>query len=542
MTRQRHKYDLFISHASEDKAAFAEPLAVALRRWGLRVWFDKFSLTVGDSLRDSIEMGLANSRYGVVIFSPRFLAKKWPRVELNGLFARQMQGKKTILPILHEITIAEMIKVMPIQADGVALKSSDGVEPVARSLVEVIRPSLLKLEVKKDIAFEATDSFIEVAKAQNPGYDFTVHSGGLDLPTRAGTVATVRTNAHRIDVRVSNPALIKEPPTLKIGFKGEGAFKMLDLYRTGRQQSWESGEFKYLGGSLPLMPPFAQDGGKLIMGPGRAGIPPKPIRLEFGSLNPLTLPLMEMRPMRSGTEELELMISHHSSPLTIALVCPLGERRNIECNFSARLIGKSFTQCEKAIKALDRLKAGDTMRLIDIETEKVLMQGPCSLEPLNEEVYPAGLRLLISLVSQIEAHFSCRLDFPEAISDEEEEILGILDSLLNNRPYWNGITATATIEKGEGDSAMTQRQIIAGLPVMLFQEPASFPGHFNLFGKRIPLPAWGFYTEKLSSRGSEADLSTFDRASPGDELEVKFEAETPTIVRWKHSIESPGRR
>jgi hypothetical protein len=48
---KKRMFDVFISHASEDKEAFVEPLATELRKRGLKVWFDKFELKVGDSLR-----------------------------------------------------------------------------------------------------------------------------------------------------------------------------------------------------------------------------------------------------------------------------------------------------------------------------------------------------------------------------------------------------------------------------------------------------------------------------------------------------------
>lgn len=67
------EWDLFISHASEDKEKIARPLAEALRKEGFKVWYDEFTLKIGDSLRRSIDYGLANSRYGLVILSPNFL-------------------------------------------------------------------------------------------------------------------------------------------------------------------------------------------------------------------------------------------------------------------------------------------------------------------------------------------------------------------------------------------------------------------------------------------------------------------------------------
>lgn len=73
------EYDVFICHASEDKEGFVEPLAKALVSAGYRVWYDEFTVKVGDSLRRSIDEGLANSRYGVVVFSQAFFAKNWTR-------------------------------------------------------------------------------------------------------------------------------------------------------------------------------------------------------------------------------------------------------------------------------------------------------------------------------------------------------------------------------------------------------------------------------------------------------------------------------
>ena len=79
------KYDVFISHAGEDKDAIVRPLAHALRERGVSVWYDEFSLRVGDSLRRSIDLGISNSRFGLVVLSKPFFAKGWSQYELDGL-------------------------------------------------------------------------------------------------------------------------------------------------------------------------------------------------------------------------------------------------------------------------------------------------------------------------------------------------------------------------------------------------------------------------------------------------------------------------
>ncbi|GAG97464.1 unnamed protein product, partial [marine sediment metagenome] len=51
---QGRVHDVFISHASEDKHEIVRPLANALINEGLDVWYDEFTLRIGDSLRQKI--------------------------------------------------------------------------------------------------------------------------------------------------------------------------------------------------------------------------------------------------------------------------------------------------------------------------------------------------------------------------------------------------------------------------------------------------------------------------------------------------------
>lgn len=134
-------WDVFVSHASEDNETIARPLAQALREQRLRVWFDEFELKVGKSLLGSIDRGLAECDFGVVILSPSFFAKRWPRHELAGLVAREGTEPKIILPVWHNISATEIAFHSPVLADRKATLSSEGIEHVVSELLEVIRPS-----------------------------------------------------------------------------------------------------------------------------------------------------------------------------------------------------------------------------------------------------------------------------------------------------------------------------------------------------------------------------------------------------------------
>lgn len=132
-------YDVFISHAFEDKEDFVRRLAEALRNAGLKVWYDEFSLGLGDSIRESIDRGLAASRYGVVILSHNFFSKDWPQRELGAMFATMKTSERRILPIRHGLSTQEVQKYSPMIAGIHSVDSSEGIDEVVTQIVKVCR-------------------------------------------------------------------------------------------------------------------------------------------------------------------------------------------------------------------------------------------------------------------------------------------------------------------------------------------------------------------------------------------------------------------
>jgi hypothetical protein len=141
---QNNQWDLFISHASEDKQTFVEPLAHALDAFGVTVWYDRFSLALGDSLSRSIDHGLANARFGLVVLSPAFFAKKWPEYELRGLVANEIAGGNKVIPVWHNVTKEDVLAFSPPLADKLAVQSSDGTPvQIAVGIIRLVRPDIL---------------------------------------------------------------------------------------------------------------------------------------------------------------------------------------------------------------------------------------------------------------------------------------------------------------------------------------------------------------------------------------------------------------
>lgn len=134
-------FDVFISHASEDKDSVARPLARHLEEHGLKVWIDECELALGDSLRRKIDDGLARSRYGVVVLSPSFFGKEWPNRELDGLVAREDGSEKVVLPIWHDINAGDVVKYSPLLAGRVAISTSRGIPQVAAAVHAAVERS-----------------------------------------------------------------------------------------------------------------------------------------------------------------------------------------------------------------------------------------------------------------------------------------------------------------------------------------------------------------------------------------------------------------
>lgn len=131
-------YDFFISHASEDKEPIALPIYKVLTQLGFKVWFDRAQISMGDSIVDKIQDGLSHSKYGIVILSKNFFAKKknWTKRELDAFLMRDISIKNTILPIWHKVDLDYVLEHSPFLASKYAISSDKGIEDVAREILK----------------------------------------------------------------------------------------------------------------------------------------------------------------------------------------------------------------------------------------------------------------------------------------------------------------------------------------------------------------------------------------------------------------------
>jgi hypothetical protein len=131
-------HDVFISHASEDKDDFVRSLANSLISHGLNVWYDEMTLRIGDSLRQKIDKGLANSRVGLVVLSPAFISKGWTNYELDGIVTVLFLVSKYCF-IWHNITKQEVVDFSPSLADKVARgTATHTIDEIAHEIAELL--------------------------------------------------------------------------------------------------------------------------------------------------------------------------------------------------------------------------------------------------------------------------------------------------------------------------------------------------------------------------------------------------------------------
>lgn len=229
-------WDVFISHASEDKESVARPLASILSDAGVSVWLDEDELGLGDSLRQTIDGGLSQSRFGVIILSNAYFSKDWTQRELNALLSLESPRHKVILPILHGIDHKAVLKHSPLLADKLAIDTSRGLKYVALEIMKIVSPSefpkkrdeLMRLLWERRIdAPESARLFNEPEKFSGASIDtYTLveylGAGGSGVVFRAKQSGLSRTVALKLFYPI-RPPLDKFNALFKRAFRALGA-------------------------------------------------------------------------------------------------------------------------------------------------------------------------------------------------------------------------------------------------------------------------------------------------------------------------------
>lgn len=145
-------WDIFISHASEDKETFVRPLATFLTKNKIKIWYDEFTIRLGESLREKIDEGIIKSNYGLIVISPNFIRKEWTKKELNGFFSKEIIEKtNSILPIWLNVDSKDVFNYSPILFDKFAFKNdSNNIENIGEKIIDFIKDNTFSISIAKE--------------------------------------------------------------------------------------------------------------------------------------------------------------------------------------------------------------------------------------------------------------------------------------------------------------------------------------------------------------------------------------------------------
>lgn len=374
------QWDAFISHASEDKADFVEPLAGELQKYGIKVWFDKFTLRIGSSLRESIDEGLRQSRFGIVVLSHNFFAKNWPKKELNALFARQVDGHDVILPVWRDLQKEELLEYSPLLADLVAVKSTVGLEAVARLLAEIIRPEAFRIETTRADAQNAADRMLEQLRDLHPALDCRVSFGPqeVDVLKRAqaftpsdAVITCVRQGVKLEFVAPDMDAYSKSPLSVGLTMTEDARERLYDGLRKGTIVEFGPKDAVKVDSQFleALSGPdaFSQGVSRMVVGPP-AGLTYRRLKykLTFAlGLAKEEFPYLEFE-LRGGAGSIELRSSTSSVPFDLTLKVA-GVTRDMRVNLTYP--GHEIRRIRKAHRAFNLFMGGGTIEIFDLESD-----------------------------------------------------------------------------------------------------------------------------------------------------------------------------
>lgn len=135
-------YDVFLSYASENRA-YAMQLKQALNEANVSVWIDADQINVGDPIVSTIEKGIGTSRFAILLISPEYMSKPYPKAELDVLLKRQIEsrGGFAVLPILiGHVTQSQLEHFSPVVARLRNLSTESPILALVREILRVVEP------------------------------------------------------------------------------------------------------------------------------------------------------------------------------------------------------------------------------------------------------------------------------------------------------------------------------------------------------------------------------------------------------------------
>ena len=134
--------EVFLCHASGDKREIVSRIFKHLEAKGISCWYDDAEIGWGQGITESVDDGLAKSKFVLVVLSERFLARRWPRRELYAALKLEIEGGETkVLPLLVGTAEqrARILARLPLLAEKKFIEWDGNPQTVYEGLVPVLK-------------------------------------------------------------------------------------------------------------------------------------------------------------------------------------------------------------------------------------------------------------------------------------------------------------------------------------------------------------------------------------------------------------------
>jgi len=338
-----------------------------------------------------------------------------------------------------------------------------------------------------------------------PGLVMSMWREGKTVNVFARDVASLRAN----------------PPKFHTTFKGAGVQKYRAFIKTGVPQEFEPDELGPFETDWLLM--------KSVEGPGRPhklSLAPSPaltnkkaiVRLEFvgkDAADVVRYEAMELRPVRGGVEELEFSISGKNVPFTLSVVLSLP---GPDASFTVHFDGTQRDPriIKKSLEALNLLRPSGTLRILELESEKLILDSTSSLP--DETPQQAARRAFVNDVVAIADRFGADLRMPDKVSEEDLRTIFLLKLYMTQGTIDFDIISTVIVKREENRNLL--REFPNGRMSFGFVNKQLEPVP-RLFGTDIktgPVVVLG----EAEINGLSATLQAFERAPIGSDVEISL--------------------
>lgn len=163
-------FDVFISHAGEDKDAIARPVFVALEKRRIKAFLDEAHIGWGESFTRKINTALGSARYVLAIISSNSIDKDWPTLELNTALALEANGHKTVIPVV--VGKPDLSKLPLVQGKDMFVWRGDP-EALAERVRQIVRGELegaARRTAKPKRVGTSTPAIADAPAPKKPGF------------------------------------------------------------------------------------------------------------------------------------------------------------------------------------------------------------------------------------------------------------------------------------------------------------------------------------------------------------------------------------